>query len=238
MLGLDTRMRLARLCLCVDTRSGSGELVDMVAAAVDGGVDLVQLREPGLSVAAEAAAVDRVRQATRPAQVPVAESDRVEVARVVNADVLELGSTAGSARAARSGLKRWAQIGRTVHAAAQVDAALADPDVDYLCVGPVADDAGAGPGLDLVRYLARRAPVDDLQAKPWWAFGRIGPDSLDQVLAAGAVRVVVGRAITVAADPRAAAQALRRRLDERWRDPDLEPYVLGAVGNRSTLRRR
>ena len=60
-------------------------------------------------------------------------------------------------------------------------------------------------GLDLVRYAARVAPPSDLAAKPWFAIGGIDLDNLDDVLAAGARRVCVVRAITLADDPEAAA---------------------------------
>ena len=78
---------------------------------------------------------------------------------------------------------------------AQADEAVADPDVSYFAVGPV----HATPtkpdyvpvGLDLVRYAARVSPVADLEATPWFAVGGIDLDTLDDVLEAGARRVVV-----------------------------------------------
>ena len=48
--------------------------------------------------------------------------------------------------------------------------------------------------------------------RPWFAIGGIDLDNLDQVLAAGATRVVVVRALTEAADPRATAEAFAARL--------------------------
>jgi thiamine-phosphate pyrophosphorylase len=48
--------------------------------------------------------------------------------------------------------------------------------------------------------------------RPWFAIGGIGPRQLDEVLAAGATRVVVVRALTEADDPGAAAAAFARRL--------------------------
>ena len=62
-------------------------------------------------------------------------------------------------------------------------------------------------GLGLVRHVAQAAP-----GRPWFAIGGISLDRLDEVLAAGATRVVVVRAITEADDPAAATQALAGRL--------------------------
>jgi thiamine-phosphate pyrophosphorylase len=49
-------------------------------------------------------------------------------------------------------------------------------------------------------------------ARPWFAIGGISVARLDEVLAAGATRVVVVRAITEAGDPAAATRSFTRRL--------------------------
>ena len=64
-------------------------------------------------------------------------------------------------------------------------------------------------GLDYVRHAARVA-----RDRPWFAIGGIDLDNVREVIAAGASRVVVVRAIRDAADPRAAAAALREALEE------------------------
>jgi thiamine-phosphate pyrophosphorylase len=63
------------------------------------------------------------------------------------------------------------------------------------------------PGPELLKYLAGRRVV-----RPWFAIGGIDAGNLDEVLSAGAGRIVVVRAITAAADPAAAAAELSRRL--------------------------
>jgi thiamine-phosphate pyrophosphorylase len=65
--------------------------------------------------------------------------------------------------------------------------------------------------LPLISWVAEHAT----QARPWFAIGGIGGSRLDEVLAAGADRVVVVRAITTAEDPRAAAASLASRLARR-----------------------
>jgi thiamine-phosphate pyrophosphorylase len=93
---------------------------------------------------------------------------------------------------------------------------------------PGARDADYAPvGLDLVRYAARVAPVGDVGSKPWFAIGGLDADNLDQVIEAGARRVVVVRAITGASDPEAAARVLKDRLGQAWADdPALASYAL------------
>ncbi|HJZ02367.1 MAG TPA: thiamine phosphate synthase, partial [Streptosporangiaceae bacterium] len=91
------------------------------------------------------------------------------------------------------------------------DAAAAEPGVDYFCAGPLwttpTKPGRPATGLGLVSHVARSAPE-----RPWFAIGGIGLGRLDEVLAAGATRVVVVRAITEAGDPGAAAASLTRRL--------------------------
>jgi thiamine-phosphate pyrophosphorylase len=102
-------------------------------------------------------------------------------------------------------------IGRSSHSPAETLTAADEDGVDYFCVGPCwptpTKPGRPAPGLDLVRTVAGRAP-----ARPWFAIGGIDGDRLDEVLDAGADRIVVVRAITEAEDPRAAAAALRARL--------------------------
>jgi thiamine-phosphate pyrophosphorylase len=101
-------------------------------------------------------------------------------------------------------------IGRSTHELAQVNAAATE-EVDYFCVGPCwptpTKPGRSAPGLDLVRATAELATD-----KPWFAIGGIDEQRLPEVLAAGARRIVVVRAITGAEDPRAAAQRLKARL--------------------------
>ncbi|MFC5995400.1 thiamine phosphate synthase, partial [Pseudonocardia hispaniensis] len=90
-------------------------------------------------------------------------------------------------------------------------AAAREPGVDYFCAGPCwptpTKPGRPAPGLGLVRTVADRGPD-----RPWFAIGGIDRDRLDEVLTAGADRIVVVRAITEAPDPRAAARALADRL--------------------------
>jgi thiamine-phosphate pyrophosphorylase len=61
-------------------------------------------------------------------------------------------------------------------------------------------------GLELVRHAAERAPV------PWFAIGGIDRTNVADVVAAGARRIAVVRAIGDADDPEAAARELREVL--------------------------
>lgn len=231
MMSLAHRLRTSRLYLCTDARERQGDLADFLRAAFAGGVDVVQIRQKGMTRDAELAALEVARGAAVGSQGIVCVNDSPRLAGAFAADMLHLGQTDGSARRARRHLHEWALVGRSTHTPDQTDAALADRDVDYFCVGPVhatptkPDYVPAG--LDLVRYAAKVAPVGDVGAKPWFAIGGLDADNLDEVVEAGARRVVVVRAITEASDPEAAARVLKDRLREAWsNDPALASYAL------------
>lgn len=234
LMSLVARLRLARLYLCTDTRQRQGDLAAFLTAAFAGGVDVVQIREQKLSREAELAALEVARAAAEPHQGIVCVDESPRLAEEFGADLLHLDRTDGSARKARRRLHRWALIGRSTHAPVEVDRAVADDDVDYFWAGPVyatptqRDSRAAG--LALVRHAVLAAPPGDPAAKPWFAVGGVDADNLEEVLAAGARRVCVGRAITEADDPEAAARTLGDQLRTAWRsDPAMERYAFGAV---------
>jgi thiamine-phosphate pyrophosphorylase len=209
----DRRARLgeARLYLCTDSRAAQGDLAEFADAALRGGVDIIQLREKGLEARDELAALAVLGGAARRHGALLAVNDRADLALAADADVLHLGQDDLPVPWARRVVGDDVLIGRSTHDADQAAAAAAEPGADYFCTGPcwpTPTKAGRpAPGLDLVRETAARSP-----ARPWFAIGGIDDARLDEVLAAGATRVVVVRAITEADDPEAAARRLRARL--------------------------
>ncbi|QQN79957.1 thiamine phosphate synthase [Streptomyces sp. XC 2026] len=201
----------ARLYLCTDARKRQGDLPAFLDAVLAGGVDIVQLRDKSLEAAEELELLDVFADACRRHGRLLAVNDRADVAHAARADVLHLGQGDLPVPAARALLGAGVRIGRSTHSEAQVDAALAQPGVDYFCTGPVwptpTKPGRSAPGLPLVRYAAARRPE-----RPWFAIGGIDAGNLDQVLEAGARRIVVVRALTEAGDPGAAASALAARL--------------------------
>jgi thiamine-phosphate pyrophosphorylase len=233
-MGLEARLRLARLYLCTDARQKQGDLESFLQAVFAGGVDIVQIREKDMKPEAELAALEIARQVAGPYQGIVCVNDSAELAGRFQADMLHLGQADGSAARARRQLHRWALIGRSTHAPRQADKAIKDPNIDYFCVGPVYATSSKPDyepvGLDLVRYAARKARVGRIKSKPWFAIGGISLDNLDEVIEAGARRVCVVRAITQASDPQDAAQRLSSRLRAAWNaDPAMERYTFQAL---------
>ncbi|WP_327307150.1 thiamine phosphate synthase [Streptomyces sp. NBC_01298] len=214
MSAIAAQLSDARLYLCTDARKRQGDLPEFLDAVLAGGVDIVQLRDKGMEAGEELEHLQVFAEAARRHGKLFAVNDRADVAHAIGSDVLHLGQGDIPVPAARAILGREILIGRSCHSEAEVDAAAAEPGVDYFCTGPCwptpTKPGRFAPGLGLVRHAASLA-----QDRPWFAIGGIDAGNLDEVLDAGASRVVVVRALTEASDPGAAAADLAKRVRAR-----------------------
>lgn len=205
------RLETARLYLVCDARPGGKPLAPVLDAALHGGVDIVQLRDKALDEEGLARAARVFRALADEHGALFILNDRPELVAACGADGVHVGQEDASPAQARALVGPERVVGRSTHAPAQADAAEADPDVDYLAVGPVhatpTKPGRPAAGLDYVGYAAERV------AKPWFAIGGLHTGNLEAVTARGARRVVVVRALTEAADPAATARALRAGLE-------------------------
>ena len=192
----------SRLYLITGARPDLHELVE---AAVRGGVDIVQIREKGLPDGELLGVLQELRALTRRLEVPFVVNDRPDLAVLVEADFVHVGQDDLPVEDAR---RFGVPVGQSTHAAAELDATAAD----YAGVGPVYETptkAGRpAAGLDYVRYAAGHARL------PWFAIGGIDESNVADVVAAGAERIAVVRAITDAPDPERAAASLRAALPD------------------------
>jgi thiamine-phosphate pyrophosphorylase len=196
----------ARLYLVCDARPQG-----FLAAALRGGVDVIQLRDKTLDDAGLVAAARAFRAAADDAGALFVLNDRPDLVAACGADGVHVGQDDASPAMARAAVGPERIVGRSTHAPDQLAAAEADPDVDYYAVGPVhatpTKPGRPAVGLEYVAHAAGAA------SKPWFAIGGIDAGTLDAVTRAGAARVVVVRAITGAGDPEAAARRLRAGLE-------------------------
>jgi thiamine-phosphate pyrophosphorylase len=176
------------------------DLADFLEAAVSGGVDLVQVREKNLSDRELLPRLQEAREITRRLGVPLVVNDRPDLAVLAGADYVHLGQEDMPVEAAR---RFGPAVGLSTHSPEEIEAATAD----YIAVGPVyatpTKEGRPAVGLELVRYAARSARV------PWFAIGGIDASNAAEVVAAGATRLAVVRAIGDAPDPEAATRRLR-----------------------------
>jgi thiamine-phosphate pyrophosphorylase len=203
---LHERLAGARLYLVCDARPR-----DFLAAALRGGVDVIQLRDKALGDDELVAAAREFRAAADDAGALFVLNDRPELVGACEADGVHVGQDDGEPSAARAAVGPERIVGRSTHTPAQLAAAEADPDVDYYAVGPVhATPTKPGRPAAGLAYVAHAAGA---ATKPWFAIGGIDTETIGPVLAGGARRIVVVRAIAAADDPEAAARGLREAID-------------------------
>ncbi|WP_369140162.1 thiamine phosphate synthase [Modestobacter versicolor] len=190
---------------------------EVVAAAVAGGVTAVQVRDK-TATRRELLALTRAVQAVLAAtpQVRLVVNDAVDVALLTGADGVHVGQDDLPAAEVRALLGPDALVGVSVGSARELDGVLALPagTVDLVGLSPVwstptKPDAGTALGLDGTRTLAARARAGGLTAV---AIGGIHADTAAAVAATGVDGVCVVSDVCAAADPQAAARALRAVL--------------------------
>lgn len=208
------RLASARLYLCTDARERPGDLAGFLDRVLGSGVDIVQLRQKGLEAARELALLETFRAACDRHGALLAVNDRADVAYAAGADVLHLGQDDLRPAVAREILGPGPVIGVSTHSEQQAGQAATEPAAGYFCAGPVwstpTKPGRPATGLGLISYVAGLAAT-----RPWFAIGGIDEARLDDVLEAGARRIVVVRAITDAGDPAAATARLAARLAAR-----------------------
>jgi thiamine-phosphate pyrophosphorylase len=199
------------LCLVTDADACGTRGVDtVVAAALRGGVTMVQLRDKHLSDTEFVTLAKRLKALTRPAGVPLILNDRVALVAAAGADGVHIGQSDMPYADARLMLGPGAIIGLSVETVAQVTASE-EWDVDYLGVSPVfvtptKTDAAPPWGLTRLPELRRRSRHILI------GIGGINSANAEAVIRAGLDGIAVVTAICAAADPAAAAAALREAV--------------------------
>lgn len=203
------RLEQARLYFVLEARPHGGDPSPLLDAALRGGVDVVQLRDKELPDDELLRAAEPFRRACDAHGALFVLNDRPDLVAACGADGVHVGQTDTSVAEARLAVGADRIVGLSIETEAQLDAIAG---ADYLGVGavfatPTKKESPAG-GLELVRAAAARVTI------PWFAIGGIELANVAEVVAAGAPGVAVVRAIRDAADPEAAARALRAALGE------------------------
>ena len=202
MLDVRDALHAARLYLVCGEQSDA-----FLERALHGGVDIVQLRLKDAGEDSIVATARRFAAVCHAHSVPLILNDRPDLVAAAGADGVHVGQDDTPVAQARALVGPDRIVGLSTHSPAQIDAAAAEPEVDYIGVGPVhatpTKPGRPAVGLDLVRYATAHA------AMPFFAIGGIDAGNAADVRAAGATRIAVVRAITDARHPEAAARVLR-----------------------------
>ena len=199
-----------RVYFVTDRKQTAGRpLVDVVHAALDGGIRGVQLREKDLDGRALHTLAERLRVLTRRYDARLLVNDRIDVALAVEADGVHLGHDSFPVEAARNLLGPKRLIGVSTHSEAKIAAAQA---ADFIVFGPVYATPskaayGAPQGLGKLRQAVVQSTV------PVFAIGGITVDRVPEIIEAGARGIAMISAIGAAPDPAPAARALVHAME-------------------------
>lgn len=204
---------ILRLYLVTDQALMRGRpLADVVAAAVQGGVSCVQLREKQLGTREFLAQALILKALLAPQGIPLVINDRIDIALACGADGVHLGQNDLPADEARKLLPPGVFIGWSVESMEDVQQSAALP-VDYLGVSPIFStptktDTKDPWGLEGLAVVRAATPL------PLVAIGGIHAGNARAVLRAGADGLAVVSALCAADDPWAAATTLRSLCDK------------------------
>jgi thiamine-phosphate pyrophosphorylase len=200
------RLRTARLYLCCDARPNGKDPEPLLRAALNGGVDIVQLREKALPRREIERAALTFRRLCDTYSALFIVNDDPDLARACNADGVHVGQGDMPVEEVREAVGPDAIVGLSTHSEEQMATSAGQP-VDYLSAGPIWEtptkEGRPAVGLELIVHAAANAP------HPFFAIGGIDTSNATQVVEAGARRLCVVRAIRDASDPAAAAERLR-----------------------------
>jgi thiamine-phosphate pyrophosphorylase len=196
------------LYVITDTAIGRGRShPEQAGLAVEGGADVVQLRDKTLPSSDLLAAAREMRAVTHAADALFIVNDRLDIAIAAGADGVHLGQGDLPAAEARTIVPPDFILGVSVGNAAEASLAVAD-GADYVALSPTfatgsKADAGPGRGLDMLRTVRSAVSV------PLLAIGGIGPANVGEVIRAGADGVAVISAVVAQEDAAGAARQMK-----------------------------
>lgn len=185
------------------------KFLDAVALALKGGVNIVQLREKCSDAKRIIELGKRLRQLCSMFNAVFIVNDRIDVAKIVEADGVHLGQDDIDIKEAREIGGENFIIGISTHSPEQALKAVKD-GADYIGVGPVfktpTKEKAVPVGLEYVSWASKNVEI------PFFAIGGIDSSNVDEVLAAGAKRIAVVRAIIKSENPENSAKAFINKL--------------------------
>jgi thiamine-phosphate pyrophosphorylase len=220
LMGYQRHQLLLRSHLYLVT-SPTDKLLEIVEAALKGGLTLVQYRDKNVDDAVRLQQAQKLRQLCHNYNAIFIINDRVDIALAVDADGVHLGQQDMPIAVARQLLGPHRIIGRSTTNADEMQRAIKE-GADYIGVGPVYEtptkEGKPAAGLEYVSYVAKNCSI------PWFAIGGIDPNNINDVIDAGAKRVAVVRGIMQAEQPTLVTQYFLSQLNRIQPDPD-HPYV-------------
>jgi len=208
-LQIAPRFGQVKLYVIISSHLAKGSIRELARQALAGGADAIQVREKDIEDDVILAMAAELRELTDETNRLLIVNDRADIAAIVGADGLHLGQRDVPIAEARRLLRPGAIIGRSCHTMGQAKAAI-NEGADYISIGPIFEtstkDSGPPVGPELLTQVAKEVNM------PIVAIGGIRADNVARLVEAGAKCVAVSSAVCSAADPQAAAEAIKKQL--------------------------
>lgn len=192
-----------------DSFESDDEFLDAIASALEGGVDILQLREKTMPANRILELGKKIKQLCLQYETLFIVNDRIDIAALLEADGVHLGQDDLSVADARAILGDKCIVGVSTHAPAQAQKAVED-GADYIGMGPVfatpTKEGRIPVGLEYVKWVSENIDI------PAFGIGGIDTENVDEVLSAGAKRIAVVRAIINAKSPQKEVEKFRGKL--------------------------
>lgn len=192
-----------------DNFESDDEFLDAIASALEGGVDVLQLREKTMAANKILELGRKIKQLCLQYNATFIVNDRIDLAFILEADGVHLGQDDLDVKSAREILGDNAIVGVSTHCPEHALKAV-EAGADYIGVGPVfatPTKQGKTPvGLEYVKWASENIQI------PFFAIGGIDTENVDAVITAGAKKVAVVRAIINADSPQKAAGKILDKL--------------------------
>ena len=205
------RLESCLLYLITPAVPAAGALEDFLPRVLEAGVDMVQLREKHMEAGLLMPYCEIARRRSDEFGALFVVNDRVDVALAAGADGVHLGQDDLPYIHARKQMGPDRLIGRSTHSPAQLLVSV-ESGADYSAVGPIyatpTKPGRPAVGEELISYAAEHAKL------PVFAIGGISAFNIGSVIAAGARRACVVRALTESFDPAGVTRRLKKALSE------------------------
>jgi len=201
------RLQAARLHVLITESLCSGSWLEIAAHAIDGGADVLQLREKDVPDRELLARARQIRKLTRERGILFTVNDRPDIACIAEADIVHVGQDDLTVAEARSIAGPTILVGKSTHTAAQLQAALLESP-DYIAVGPMFTSR-TKPGGSIAGPTLLEAALK-MTDGPIVAIGGIDAETAQALPRAAPVQIAVCQAVIAAPDPAAAARAIRQ----------------------------
>jgi thiamine-phosphate pyrophosphorylase len=199
------------LCLVTDRRLSLGRSnIEIIKAAVAGGVTVVQLREKEATIREFYEEGLRTRDFLREWEIPLIINDRLDIALALDADGVHLGQDDMPVAVARKILGKEKIIGASVFTPAEAREAEA-AGADYLGLSPIFVTS-TKPELTAQIGIEGIPPIRRAVRIPLVGIGSLNAGNAFRVMEAGLDGVAVVSAICSHGDPEGAARAIKAEV--------------------------